>query len=117
MADSSATTEGGEGRLILHFSVPFCLTPGDTYGTTDVNGESKPTTTQYVLDEILTNMSWGSIEPETKAWQLASTELSKNPPEFDTSLITYKDYLVFFFLKKHLCLFVCLFNKSYTICA
>lgn len=54
-------------------------------------------TTEDVLRNVMVDVSWGTINPETREWVLAQTEASASQPAHDASLVTYREYESLFF--------------------
>jgi len=80
--ESQLSEEERTRRLILHFAVPRTLMTCDM-----VAGQSS----EHTLNEMLAEMSWGTLEAETAEWVIKSEEPTLDAP--DDSLISYTEFL------------------------
>lgn len=80
--DSQLTEEERKRWLVLHFAVPRTLMTCDL-----VAGRS----TEEELNDALSALAWGSVDVETREWQLESDDPSLEPPH--ASLISYAEYV------------------------
>jgi len=80
--DSTLTEEERKRWLVLHFAIPRTLMTCDL-----VAGRS----TEEELNDALSALAWGSVDIQTREWQLESDDPSLEPPH--ASLISYAEYV------------------------
>lgn len=80
--ESQLTDEEKTRRLVLHFSFPRTLMTCDM-----VEGRS----TEQELNEVLSEMAWGTEDGEQ--WILESPDPMLDPPPDSSGLISYKEFL------------------------
>lgn len=80
--ENQLTEEEKTRRLVLHFGIPRTIMTCDML---------EQRSTEHELNEVLAEMAWGTLDPETSEWILVSPDPTLDPP--DESLISYKEFL------------------------
>jgi hypothetical protein len=75
------TAEERNRWLILHVSLPRTIMTRDLVDSRDTDSE---------LNDVLSNMAWGTINPETREFVVSSEDPTLEPPH--ESLISYAEY-------------------------
>ena len=78
-------------RLVIHFNLHRTIVPSDLDGTGQGGEDVLPFSTDLALKSDLVSRCWGTVEPASGDWVLATTEVTDVRPAQD--LISYKEYL------------------------
>ncbi len=75
-------------RLVLHFNVPQTIMTHDMEGRN--SGDEHPVSTQETLEFLMAQQCWGSINGDTREWELQFPDVQAERP--DDTLISFYEY-------------------------